>query len=178
MFTFQRKWDKDELSLCFNIMVILVLRVFSPTNIWYLPAAKWTQKWLGSKDASLSYTCLVAQTVKNLLAMWETWVWPLGRKDPLEKEWQPTPVFLPGEFHGQRSLVGYSPWGHKELDTTEWLHFLSFSDVKSSFKLRKGHFSTVQFSERLPSSTQSLRPGVKQSHVAGLIGKLLYNTWQ
>ena len=32
---------------------------------------------------------------------------------------QPTPVFLPGEFHGQRSLVGYSPWGCKELDTTE-----------------------------------------------------------
>ena len=34
---------------------------------------------------------------------------------------QPTPVFLPGESHGQRSLVGYSPWGHKELDTTEQL---------------------------------------------------------
>ena len=33
--------------------------------------------------------------------------------------WQPTPVFLPGEFHGQRSLVGYGSWGHKELDTTE-----------------------------------------------------------
>jgi len=36
-------------------------------------------------------------------------------------EWQPTPVFLPGEFHGQRSLEGYSPWGHKKSDTTEWL---------------------------------------------------------
>ena len=35
--------------------------------------------------------------------------------------WQPTPVFLPGEFHGQRSLVGYSPWGCKESDTTEQL---------------------------------------------------------
>ena len=34
------------------------------------------------------------------------------------REWQPTPVFLPGEFHGQRSLVGYSPWGRKESDTT------------------------------------------------------------
>ena len=39
------------------------------------------------------------------------------------RQWQPTPVLLPGESHGQRSLVGYSPWGHKELDTTEWLHF-------------------------------------------------------
>ena len=38
---------------------------------------------------------------------------------PWRKAWQPTPVFLPGEFHGQRSLVGYSPWGHKESDMTD-----------------------------------------------------------
>ena len=37
------------------------------------------------------------------------------------RAWQPTPVFLAGDFHGQRSLTGYSPWGHKELDTTEQL---------------------------------------------------------
>ena len=56
-----------------------------------------------------------------LPAMQETWVWFLGRQDPLEKEkWQPTPVFLPGKPHGWRSLVGYSPWGCKELDETEW----------------------------------------------------------
>ena len=47
----------------------------------------------------------------------------LGRF-PWRREWQPTPLFLPGEHHGQRSLVGYSPWGHKELDITERLtHF-------------------------------------------------------
>ena len=39
------------------------------------------------------------------------------------KQWQPTPVLLPGKSHGRRSLVGYSPWGHEELDTTERLHF-------------------------------------------------------
>ena len=39
------------------------------------------------------------------------------------RKWQPTPVLLPGKFHGQRSLVGYSPWGRKELDMTEGLHF-------------------------------------------------------
>ena len=60
--------------------------------------------------------------VKNLVQ--ETQVWFLGGKDLLEKipwrrEWLPTPVFLPGEFHGQRSLVGFSPWGHKESDMTE-----------------------------------------------------------
>ena len=38
---------------------------------------------------------------------------------PWRRKCQPPPVFLPGESHGQRSLVGYSPWGHKELDTTE-----------------------------------------------------------
>ena len=43
----------------------------------------------------------------------------LGWEDPLEKEWQPTPVFLLGEFHGQKRLVGYSPWGHKESDKIE-----------------------------------------------------------
>ena len=40
------------------------------------------------------------------------------------RKWQPTPVFLPGKSHGQRSLVGYSPWGCKELDTIERLHSL------------------------------------------------------
>ena len=53
--------------------------------------------------------------VKNLPVMQETWVQSLGQEDPLEKGM----VFWAGEFHGQRSLVGYSPWGHKESDTTE-----------------------------------------------------------
>ena len=63
--------------------------------------------------------------VKSLPAKQETRVWSLGREDPPEKEWQPTLVFLPGESHGRRSLVGYSPWGHKESDTTEQLHSLT-----------------------------------------------------
>ena len=67
------------------------------------------------------WASLVVQMVKNLPTMQETQVWSLGREDPLEKGWQPTPVFLPGESHGQRSLVGYSLWGRKELDMTEQL---------------------------------------------------------
>ena len=43
-------------------------------------------------------------------------------------KWQPTPELLPGKSHEQRSVVGYSPWGRKELDTTEQLHFLFFSN--------------------------------------------------
>ena len=46
---------------------------------------------------------------------------PWVRKMPWRRKWQPTTVFLPGKSHGQRSLAGYSPWGHKESDTTEWL---------------------------------------------------------
>ena len=45
--------------------------------------------------------------------MQETQVWFLGQEDPLEKVWQPSPVFLLGEFHGHSSLMGYSPSGHK-----------------------------------------------------------------
>ena len=56
-----------------------------------------------------SWAPLVAQLVKNLPAMWETWVQSLGWEDPLQKG--STPVFWPGEFHGLNS-----PWGHKELD--------------------------------------------------------------
>ena len=59
--------------------------------------------------------------VKNLPAMQETWVQSLVGKIPWRREWLPTPVFLPGESHGQRSLVGCVPWGHKESDTTEQL---------------------------------------------------------
>ena len=55
----------------------------------------------------------MAQTVKNLPAVWDTQVRSLGREDPLEKEWRPTPVFLPGELHGQRGLVGCGPWGRR-----------------------------------------------------------------
>ena len=65
----------------------------------------------------------MAQTVKRLPTMWETWVQSLGQEDSLEKEMATTPELLPGKSQGQRSLVGYSPWGLKELDTTEQLHF-------------------------------------------------------
>ena len=56
---------------------------------------------------------------KNPPGKQKTWVWSLGWEDPWKRKWQSTPVFLPGKSHGQRSLVGYSPWGHKESDTTE-----------------------------------------------------------
>ena len=63
----------------------------------------------------------MVQTVKNLPAIQETQVHSSSQEDPLEKGMVPTPVSLPGESQGQRSLVGSSPWGRKELDTTEGL---------------------------------------------------------
>ena len=62
---------------------------------------------------------LVSRTVKNLPTMLETLVQSVVRKMPWRKEWLPIPVFLPGEFHGQRSLAGYSPWGGEESDKTQ-----------------------------------------------------------
>ena len=68
----------------------------------------------------------MAQLVKNLPAnagntrdsTFDPWV----RKIPSRRKWQPTPVFLPGKFHGQKSLVGYRPWGLKESDKAESEH--------------------------------------------------------
>ena len=72
---------------------------------------------------------LVAQAVKNLLQCRRPGFSPWVGKIPWRREWLPTPVFLPGESHGQRSLVGCSPCGHKESDTAERLtlslHFQS-----------------------------------------------------
>ena len=70
----------------------------------------------------------MAQTVKCLTTKQETQRFnPWEGKIPWRRKWQLTPVLLPGKSHGRRILVGYSPWGCKELDMTERLHFLSIS---------------------------------------------------
>ena len=75
-----------------------------------LPAMWETQvQSLGWEDSIFIWDCLVVETIKNLPAMWETWVPSLGQEDLLEKDMATTPVLLPGKFHGQRSLEGYSP---------------------------------------------------------------------
>ena len=56
--------------------------------------------------------------VKHLPVIQETWLQSLGQEDPLERGLATHSSILAGEFHGQRSLAGYSPWGHKELDLT------------------------------------------------------------
>ena len=66
-------------------------------------------RWLRSKE----YAC----------QRWRPGFDPWVRKIPWRRKWQPIPVLLPGKFHGWRSLVGYRPWGRKESDMTEQLHF-------------------------------------------------------
>ena len=108
----------------------------SPSNFFHLIFKKQYQKESMSVSAdnssptemqlqltirsSRNWDSLVAQMVENLPAMQEMQVWPLSRENPLEKG-MATSVFLPGESHGQRSLVGYSPGGSKELDRAELL---------------------------------------------------------
>ena len=73
---------------------------------------------------------LVAQMVNNPPAMQETWVRFLLQcrrpgKIPWRRDWQPAPILLPGKFNVQRSLVSYSPWGHKDFYFQMQFYFLS-----------------------------------------------------
>uniref|UniRef100_A0A8B9Y8T5 Uncharacterized protein n=1 Tax=Bos mutus grunniens TaxID=30521 RepID=A0A8B9Y8T5_BOSMU len=110
-------------------------------------------EWIGY-PLQCSWASPVAQLVKNLPAMRETWVPSLGWEDPLEKG--KAPVFWPGESHGL-----YSPWGHKESDTTEPLSLsllracYIFSD-SSYYKWRVGTSLGVQWL-RLCASNEPVR---------------------
>ena len=73
--------------------------------------------------------------------MQKTRIQSLGWEDPLERKWQPTLAFLLGESHGQRSLAGYSPWGHKESDTSKMTEHVYESvpfQVLFHYRLLKG----------------------------------------
>ena len=72
----------------------------------------------------------------------------LGQKIPWRREWQPTPVFLPAESHGQRSLEGYSPWTHKDSDTTEQTFTFTIS-VNQNWP-GPGKLGCINWEQRLP----------------------------
>ena len=105
-----------SLGLCLSLSLTLSIQ-----NLGFLLCGTLTSV------PSLKRASLAAQLLRICLPlqeMQETQVRSLGGEDPLQKEtWrrkcQPTPVFLPGKSHGQRSLVGYSPWACKESDRTE-----------------------------------------------------------
>ena len=93
--------------------------------------------------SSVTSTSLVAQMVKYLSTMWETQVRSLGWEDPLEKEMAIQSSTIAWKIHGRRSLVGYSPWGPKKLDTTERLHFHFLSPILEP--VTKYYFSLSYF---------------------------------
>ena len=99
-------------------------RAWQPTPVFLSGESPWTEE----PDEQLDTTEVTQHThasgimgfpggsvVKNLPAKQVTRVHPWIRKIPWRRKWQPTPVFLPDESHGQRSLASYSPWGHKRV---------------------------------------------------------------
>ena len=73
--------------------------------------------------------CMITSSIKTIYqasldVILAAIIYFLG-KIPWRRKWQATPALLPGKLHGWRSLIGYSPWGRKESDATEWLHFTS-----------------------------------------------------
>ena len=70
---------------------------------------------------------------------------PWVRKVPWRRKWQPTPVFMPGKFHGQRNTVGYHPQHRKELDTTEHTHAHTHTHTQSQNKPNCYLFSSEKF---------------------------------
>ena len=106
-----------------------------PTSLnWFLdPLIQRLPWWFSGKESA----CTVR---RHRRPGFNPWV----RKIPWKRKWQPTPVFLPGKVHGQRSLVGYSPWGFKELDTTEHTHTHTVIYNTNFSKLQpKGRFHPV-----------------------------------
>ena len=87
-----------------------------PWMVWELP------RWLCGKESA-------CQCRRHKRCRFDPWV----RKIPQSRKWQPTPVFLPGKLHGQRSLVCYSLWGHKESVMAEHTHTQLINNTFISF---------------------------------------------
>ena len=97
-----------------------------------------------------------------------TQVQSLGQEDPWRRKWQPTPGFLPGTSHGWKSLVGYTPWGRKESDTTEWLTHNKASVVTTQPADGPHGIWKVEISKQLQISSFSWKiknPTMTDSHL-------------
>ena len=99
--------DMQDSALIKNHQVVSACFKVWAAQVYYDPHIS---RWYGSKDSS-------CQCRRRKRHGFDSWV----GKIPWRRKWQSTPVFLPGEFHGERSLVGYSSWGRKGSDTIEWL---------------------------------------------------------
>ena len=101
-----------------------------PFNYGHIPVETLERRFTFIVSGFLVQASLVVETVKNLQETgFESWF----GKIPWRRAWQPTPVFLPRESHGQRSLAGCSPWGRKESGMSEWLSAFSCSIESLSY---------------------------------------------
>ena len=122
LFTIAKTWKQPKhlsISKWIKNGICMQLNITLPQKKWWHSAicnnVSCLPWWLSSKE-------LPCQCRRHGLNSWV-------RKIPWRRKWQPTPVLLPGKFHGWGSLIGYGPWGRKESDTTERLHFhFSFFD--------------------------------------------------
>ena len=130
---------ENSLYLCMKSYFIMVCDPFNvllESVCWYL-----VENFCNCSLVILAHnflclwSFLVAQTVKNLSAVWGNWVQSLGWEDPWKREWLPISVFLPGEFHGQRTWVGHDwvtvsffVWFWYQIDggLVEWVWNCSF----------------------------------------------------
>ena len=111
----------DQTPMLLSTQLTLLLQPF--TN----PPANHVQDAAPGPQKENRLLChLLPPAFPAVLDLWEPFPTPSWRR-----EWQSTPVFLPGEPHEQKSLAGYSPWGHKESDMTEWLA-LPLSDLPAN----------------------------------------------
>ena len=106
-------------SVIFLPKVGIIKKTADKFKLRVIPHNNWSVLF---RNISYFMTSLMAQKVKHLSTMQETWIRSLGREVPWRRKRQPTPVLLPRKSHGQRSLVSM---GRKESDTTEQLHFTS-----------------------------------------------------
>ena len=110
-----------------SLLPLGCLSWFSLIDLGYFIAIVRLPRWHCGKE-------LACQCKRHKRPGFGSWV----GKIPWRRKWQPTPVFLPGKSHGQRNLAGYSPWGHKESDTTERLNWLTLTPLSENYCLFPG----------------------------------------
>ena len=132
----ETKTEKDTCTPVFTAALFTIVRT------WKQPRCPLTDEWVKKLWYIYTmeyYSALKRNVFESIPKKWMN-LQPIIQSEISQKEkskyhtlthtswrrqWHPTPVRLPGKSHGQRRLVGYSPWGCQESDTTEWLHFLS-----------------------------------------------------
>ena len=148
---------RDQFSFLFNYLIyVFIFDCAGSSLLQGHSTSCGEQTLLSSCSACTSHCCGFSLCGAQALVCVGCSIWlSICRFDPWvgmihwRREWQPTPVFLPGEFHGQRSLAGYSPWCHKESDMTERLT-ISFQQFHfNTFKMMfctNHYFSLCLFS--------------------------------